>query len=104
MLEGQSYVITGHSLGGSLAQYAAFYTGRPAVTFNTAPMTSNKDAPSHLPAAGLHRLKAGRGQNILNIETTNDALTLILQLNGLTESFASKDAAPKRVDIGSAHV
>src|SRR5690625_397395 len=97
MLEGQSYVITGHSLGGSLAQYAAFYTGRPAVTFNTAPMTINKDALSHLPAAGLDRLKAGRGQNILDIETTNDPLTLIWQLNGLIASFDSKDAAPKSV-------
>lgn len=33
-----SLVVTGHSLGGALAQYVSFHTGVPAVVFNSAPV------------------------------------------------------------------
>lgn len=36
--------ITGHSLGGGLAQYAGLYTGIDTVTFNTAPLPFNNDS------------------------------------------------------------
>lgn len=36
--------ITGHSLGGGLAQYAGLYTGIDTVTFNTAPLPFNNNS------------------------------------------------------------
>lgn len=63
--------ITGHSLGGALAQYAAMYSGYDAVTFNSAPATLNIKANS--------KLKYG-SEKILNFRTTDDPLSNILEL------------------------
>lgn len=66
--------ISGHSLGGSLAQYISMNTGLKAVTFNSGPVpfygvNSNSDS-----------------SNILNIRTLDDPLSILLTLAVKLES------------------
>lgn len=86
-LSDKNYLITGHSLGGGLAQYASFYTGNPAVTYNTAPMTINEKALSNLSKNSFEQLKNNQSPNIINIRTLDDPLTLIQKIQENIEAF-----------------
>lgn len=77
--------VTGHSLGGSLAQYASLYSGAEATTFNSAPITTNQDALSHvIRPAGLYASGSSPfinpTSNITNISTARDPMTLFNNL------------------------
>lgn len=74
--------VTGHSLGGSLAQYASLYSGANAVTFNSAPITTNSEALSYVvKPAGLYQSGTSpfknNPSNIVNISSANDPMTLL---------------------------
>lgn len=92
-LKNKQYSITGHSLGGGLAQYASLYTGMPAVTFNTAPMTINEEALSHLPKPALEKMKSDI-DNIQNYSTVFDPLTAILLLQEKVELYQGVGPTP----------
>jgi len=80
----KNYDITGHSLGGSLAQYGTLYTGHSSVTFNAAPVTINKKSLSQLPA--LYRLSE---RKISNIRTYDDPLSWLIRVTTKIESGIS---------------
>lgn len=90
-LSDKNYLITGHSLGGGLAQYASFYTGNPAVTYNTAPMTINEKALSNLSQNSFEQLKNNQSPNIINIRTPDDPLTLIQKIQENIETFRTSN-------------
>jgi len=72
--------ITGHSLGGALANYASLETGFKAVTFNAAPITLSEKAMMHLSDDGRDRLFHGKNNQIINIRTNNDPLSFSAKL------------------------
>lgn len=77
--------VTGHSLGGSLAQYASLYSGANAVTFNSAPITTNSEALSYVvKPAGLYQSGTSpfknNPSNIVNISSANDPMTLLIYM------------------------
>lgn len=80
----KEYTITGHSLGGSLAQYAGKYKSKKVTTFNTAPFTINQEAVSKLPF-----LNIGYDTNnmISNIRTKDDPLTLFVAMTEKIEKI-----------------
>jgi len=77
-INNNNVTITGHSLGGGLAQYASMYTGFKAITFNT--------APNPLTYKSIDALKDEEGKfisdgsNIVNFMTNKDELTYILKV------------------------
>lgn len=81
----KDFTLTGHSLGGGLAQYASFYTGKTAVTFNSAPMTINTEALSQLPQYP----KSNTGL-ITNLRTEKDPLTTLLLFHEKIEELDTK--------------
>lgn len=83
--------VTGHSLGGSLAQYASLYSGAKAVTFNTAPITTNQNALSYVvKPAGLYQSGTSpflySPNNITNISTAGDQMSLFNELLEVVDS------------------
>jgi|GEM_PF-4823431 len=92
----KDFTLTGHSLGGGLAQYASFYTGKPAITFNSAPMTINADALSKLPQAP----ESNTGL-ITNLRTEKDPLTTLLlfheKIEELEKTVKSKSSNPEDI-------
>ncbi|MEL6363821.1 MAG: hypothetical protein AAFR11_03145 [Pseudomonadota bacterium] len=60
-------LVTGHSLGGALAQAVGYITNAPFVTFNAPPMATNMANPSWFPAfrSSLSGSAAGYGGAIL---------------------------------------
>jgi Protein of unknown function (DUF2974) len=73
--------LTGHSLGGSLAQYVSVKNIVRAVTFNSAPY----------PAADIKYSRGNYDSNIINIRTSDDPLSLII--------FLLDDAQNKKLTI-----
>jgi len=81
--------ITGHSLGGGLAQYASLMTGLPAVTFNTAPAPITPLTISAIkgfnPSAAVYCATCNfetylkYEDKIVNIYANDDPLTSILE-------------------------
>lgn len=69
--------LTGHSLGGGLAQYVALLRGVDAVTFNSAPLPFSTTLRQDIPLQGGRFIHAPR---ILNVMSNTDPLTGILQL------------------------
>lgn len=70
--------ITGHSLGGGLAQFTSLYSGFNAITFNTAPILINTETKKLLNISDDTTI-TNRAQNILNIMALDDPLTSILE-------------------------
>lgn len=90
ILRETDYTITGHSLGGGLAQYGAIYTGMPAITFNTAPLTQNNEALTKIGSEGSIRLSQQNYQ-ITNFRTKNDWLTTSVLAYHLLPSIPSNE-------------
>lgn len=70
--------ITGHSLGGGLAQFGALYSGYQAVTYNTAPISlgaKHLELLGNLSSSDIEN----RSDNIQNIMTLNDPLSSIVE-------------------------
>lgn len=69
--------ITGHSLGGALAQFAALYSSYKAVTFDTAPILT---VEKHREILGniSDEIIQNRAKNIVNIMPFDDPLTSVI--------------------------
>lgn len=78
--------ITGHSLGGGLAQYASMYAGFKGITFNTAPNPLTYESTNKLKDSSGNFISDG--SNIINFMTNKDELTLTLKR---LESYAKFD-------------
>jgi pimeloyl-ACP methyl ester carboxylesterase len=72
--KGGIVALTGHSLGGSLAQVASLRHGIPAVTFNSAPLPLDPDFRRRI---GFDTSKL-RSPNIVNIRANDDPLTEVV--------------------------
>lgn len=80
--------VTGHSLGGGIAQYVALKNGIPAVTFNTAPLSLSTEVREEL---GLLYASHPNEGIITNFRSANDPLT------GFTEYIATHPSFAKKV-------
>ena len=69
--------LTGHSLGGALAQFGALEFGLKAVTFNTAPMSISEKVISYYSKDGLERVKSFSNHHITNIRSKNDYVSQV---------------------------
>ena len=70
--------ITGHSLGGALAQFSSLYSGYKAVTFDTAPISLSEKHRKLLGNISDDTIK-NREKNIINIYPFNDPLTSVVE-------------------------
>jgi len=77
-IEKNKVFLTGHSLGGGLAQYISIYKGFTAITFNTAPNPLTYESMSYLRDDNGDFFYDG-SQNI-NFMTNNDELTSVLKV------------------------
>jgi len=80
---GKAITLTGHSLGGALAQYATLYTGYSAVTFNTAPAPVTSQTVGMLESTYCATCKYSKDllyqDRITNIMVWGDPLTSLIE-------------------------
>jgi len=87
----QDILLTGHSLGGRIAQEASVYTGVPAIVFNSADLSKqSKRLIEEDPAY------AKRASQIMKISSGHDLLT---NLQGLFPAVVGADVIQKKITI-----
>ena len=87
----QDILLTGHSLGGRIAQEASVYTGVPAIVFNSADLSKQskrliEEDPSY----------AKRASQIMKISSGHDILT---NLQGLFPAVVGADVIQKKITV-----
>tara|TARA_R100000935_G_C2836569_1_gene168459 strand:- start:528 stop:1925 length:1398 start_codon:yes stop_codon:yes gene_type:complete len=88
--------LTGHSLGGRLAQVAAVNAGRPAYAFNSAPLSRKEVAD--------YALSSLDGVDIHRFRTPQDVVsTLTAPTDIRVENYVEADAIIDRCRVGNAH-